>query len=482
MPEMESTQIMVSMTLPDDYALEDTIEVSEEIGAKIGDLEGVADVGSMLTGDMASAVGLSAGGASAVNEVTMYVVMEEGADTSLGTDKKIREIFDAYPQAEATVSGASSMTSMMGATGNVITVDLYGTELDTLQQSAQEVADILAELDGVVETFNGVEETTPKLMITVDKNKAMEKGLTTAQIFAELSGKLSDTTMTSKIDGKDVTLIADSDMRLDDVRNYEFTVTDREGEKQIVRLSDIAECTETTSMATITRIGQRRYLQVTATLAEGRNLTLAVADAQRALADYDREGISYEFTGENEEIMSAMSDLLLMLLLGIIIVYLIMVAQFQSLLSPFIVMFTIPLAFTGGFLGLLICNMNLDIVAMVGFVMLVGIIVNNGIVLIDYINTLRREGTERYEAVIEGCVTRLRPVLMTAITTILGLVPMAVAMGTGSSMTQPMAVACIGGLIYATFMTLYIVPILYDSFCKRPLRKVTQEEEELSEL
>ena len=483
MPAMESTQIMASVILPEDYTLEDTVAVSEEIAGKIGELEGVADVGAMLSGDMASAIGLSAdGGSTAVNEVSLYVVMEEGADSGLGTEEKMEEIFAAYPQAEASIMGVSSMTSMVGGDGNVITVDLYGTDLNTLQESAGEIAEILAGVEGVIETSDGIGETTPKLMITVDKNKAMEKGLTTAQIFAELSAKLADTKMSSKIDDKEVTVVADAEIGLEDIRNYEFTVTDREGEKETILLSDIAECTETTSMATISRMGQRRYLQVTATLEEGRNLTLAVADAEKALADYDKDGITYLFTGENQEIMDAMKDLLLMLLLGIVIVYLIMVAQFQSLLSPFIVMFTIPLAFTGGFLALLICNMNIDIVAMVGFVMLVGIIVNNGIVLIDYINTLRRENTELHTAVVEGCVTRLRPVLMTAITTILGLVPMALALGTGATMTQPMAVACIGGLTYATFMTLYIVPILYDSLCKKPLRTVTGEDEEISEL
>ena len=481
MPEMESTQIMISVLLPEENTLEDTVETCEEIVAEINGIEGVADVGSMLSGGLSSVIGISSGGADAVNNVTMYAVLEEGLDSGSNIEGKIQEILDGHPEAEASLMGASSMMSMTGSEAG-IAIDLYGTELDTLERSANEIAEILENVDGIADVYNGIEETTPKLMITVDKNKAMEQGLTTAQVYAEISAKLSDTKLNTEINDTEVTVVADAELKLQDIREHVFTVTDREGEEKLIKLADIAEITETTSMATINRLEQRRYLQVTATLEEGENVTLVTADAQKALADYQAKGLAYEFKGENESIMDAMGELLLMLLLGIVIVYLIMVAQFQSLLSPFIVMFTIPLAFTGGLIALLICGMDLSIIAMVGMVMFVGIIVNNGIVLIDYINLLRKDGNERRAAVLEACHTRLRPVLMTAITTILGLVPMALALGTGATLTQPMAVTCIGGLIYATFMTLYIVPILYDSLCKKPPRVVTKEEMEISEL
>ena len=153
-----------------------------------------------------------------------------------------------------------------------------------------------------------------------------------------------------------------------------------------------------------------------------------------------------------------------------------MVAQFQSLKSPFIIMFTIPLAFTGGFLGLLITGFDVSVVSLIGFIMLCGIIVNNGIVLVDYINRLRRDGKERVEAIVEAGKTRMRPILITALTTILGLSVMALGIGTGAEMMQPLAIVCIGGLIYATFMTLYIIPVIYDAFNKKELRKVEERE------
>ena len=180
--------------------------------------------------------------------------------------------------------------------------------------------------------------------------------------------------------------------------------------------------------------------------------------------------------------MDAIRQLLLMLLLGIVLVYLVMVAQFQSLRSPLIVMFTIPLAFTGGFLALLLAGIEVSVVSLVGFVMLVGVIVNNGIVLVDYINQLRLEGMGRREAIIEAGVTRLRPILMTSLTTILGLVVMAFGKDVGTALMQPVALVCIGGLLYATLMTLLVVPCMYDILSRRDLRKVDEEELKLLDM
>lgn len=216
---------------------------------------------------------------------------------------------------------------------------------------------------------------------------------------------------------------------------------------------------------------------------EGYNVTLLTDQAQKAIAAAELgDGVSYSFTGESESIMEAMNQLLLMLVLGVLLVYLVMVAQFQSLKSPFIVMFTIPLAFTGGFLALLVCGMEFSVISLIGFVMLTGIIVNNGIVLVDYVNQLRLDGMERRQALVEAGVTRMRPILMTTITTILGLIDMAVRKTAGTSLMQPIAVVCIGGLAYATLMTLYVVPCIYDALNKKELRKVDDEELKMLDL
>jgi HAE1 family hydrophobic/amphiphilic exporter-1 len=175
-------------------------------------------------------------------------------------------------------------------------------------------------------------------------------------------------------------------------------------------------------------------------------------------------------------------QLALMLLVGMVLVYLIMVAQFQSLKSPFIVMFTIPLAFTGGFLALLLCGMEVSIIALIGFIMLMGVIVNNGIVLVDYINQLRLEGMERREAIVEAGITRIRPILMTTLTTVLGQIVMAVSQDVGSILMRPIAVVSIGGLLYATLMTLFVVPCIYDMMNKKQLRKIDDKDLEMLDL
>ena len=249
------------------------------------------------------------------------------------------------------------------------------------------------------------------------------------------------------------------------------------------RLGDVATIEETVSLGSIQREQQRRCVTVTAEVAEGYNVTKVTAAAQTAVAGVDLpQGITAQFSGENEAIMDAMGQLLLMLGLGVLLVYLVMVAQFQSLRSPLIVMFTIPLAFTGGFLALLISGIELSVVSLIGFVMLVGVIVNNGIVLVDYINQLRQDGMERRAAIEEAGVTRMRPILMTTITTVLGLVDMAVHKTAGTSLMKPVAIVCIGGLVYATLMTLFVVPCIYDMLNKKELRSVREEDLKLLDL
>ena len=202
-------------------------------------------------------------------------------------------------------------------------------------------------------------------------------------------------------------------------------------------------------------------------------------EVERALADYlVPEGYTISLSGENETIQNTMRDLVFMVCLAVVMIYLIMVAQFQSLLSPFIVMFTLPLAFTGGLLALWIFGFELSVISMLGFLVLAGVIVNNGIVFVDCVNRLRLAGMDRREALIETGRLRIRPILMTALTTILGLCTLAFGMGMGADMLQPMAVVTIGGLTYATLLTLFVVPALYSLFHRKPMKKIELEEED----
>ncbi len=262
-----------------------------------------------------------------------------------------------------------------------------------------------------------------------------------------------------------------------------MTIESATGEVE-VKLSDVATFGEAEGLLSIAHEDLTRILTVQIDIDENKNIALVARDVEEALAGYQPpEGYTIEFAGENETIMETMADLLLMIAVAMAFIYLIMVAQFQALLSPFIIMFTMPLAFTGGFLALVICGKEISTIAMLGFVMLSGIVVNNGIVFVDYVNKLRGEGMEKREALITAGSRRLRPIVMTALTTILGLSTLALGIGTGTDIISPMAIVVIGGLLYATLMTLFVVPIMYDLLYKKDFKIIKEEDlEEEKEL
>lgn len=489
MPGMESNQLMVNITMPEGSVLKDTVSVCEDFSEEIEKIEGVETVGSMLSGGMASMVGMS-GGSSDVTSATMYIILNsEGEKIASEITEKISSLAKKYnDRAELSVSGGM-MDSMSMLTGSGITVNVYGENLEDITKTAAEIGEIIGSIEEVEYVSAGEEKTEPTINISVDKEAAMKKGLTVAQIFQEIAAELTKSATAATVetaDGEyDIIIISEKaeDFTRDDIENYVFEVKKQDGTVEEVKLYEIADILDGKTLSTINRSAQRRYLSVSAGIKEGENITIVSSKVQEALANYKApDGISYEFSGENESIMEAIWELAKMLGIGIVLVYLIMVAQFQSLRSPFIVMFTIPLAFTGAFLALVIWGLEISVIAMIGLVMLVGIIVNNGIVLVDYINQLRESGMQRREAIIEASKTRVRPIFMTAFTTVLGLVPIAIGMGFGSDLIQPVAVCCIGGLIYATVMTLFVIPVMYEMLSRKKMRIVSKNDLEISEL
>ena len=486
MPSVDSAQISLELQMPEDSTLEQTAQVSDEIIERISAMDEVENVGAMLSSGTGSMLGLGGSGED-VTSVSMYILLKEDASTPV--DELSRQISDACSNlgGEVTVSGSFDLGSMMTTLGGSgVSINLYGDDLDLLQSTAEEIAGILKQVDGVAEVDNGIGDTTPELRITVDKQKAMENGLTVAQVYAEIAAAMKNetTSTTLNLENNDVSVVivdgSATEISREEIENHAFTVTNSEGEESQILLKEIASFSHTQSLSTIQRDAQRRYLTVSATLQDGYNVSLVTADVQKALEDYSLPaGLSIEFAGENETIMESIFELLKMLLMAVAFIYLIMVAQFQSLKYPFIVLFTIPLAFTGGLLGLMVCGMEISVISMIGFVMLAGIIVNNGIVLIDYVNQLRAEGVPTFEALVEAGATRLRPILMTTLTTVLGLSTMALGLGTGAQMMQPVAIVCIGGLLYATLMTLFVVPAIYDMMNKKEIHTVSEEELQL---
>ena len=475
MPTMDSPMVTVTVTMPENADMEKASALADDLLGRIADIEGVETVGATMGSSNVMMGGMS----TTSYDVTVYITLE--SDTMSG-GVVAKQIEDRCADMECGVSATSAMMDMTMLTGSGVSVNLYADDMEVLKNAAVQTGELFERMEGISSVSNGLEDAAPALHVDIDVNEAMKHGLTVAQVYMELAAGLTTngTVASLELDGISTDVIIEKPegavLDAQELREYVFEVTNREGETEKVPLSDFAKVEETTSLSSISRINQRRYITVTAYLEEGYNVTLLTQRAENVMAKADIGDVIYEFTGENEMIMEAIEQLLLMLLIGLLLVYLIMVAQFQSLKSPFIVMFTIPLAFTGGFAALLLCDMEVSVIALIGFIMLMGIIVNNGIVLVEYINQLRLSGMERREAIVEACATRMRPILMTTLTTILGQMVMAVSQDFGSILMRPIAIVSIGGLLYGTLMTLYVVPCIYDMMNKKELRKIDEED------
>ena len=479
-PEMSTPQMTGNLIMDDDEAtIEETAETSDKALEIIESIEGVQTAGAMLSTQ--SGLGGLTGEVSATN-VSLYIILEP--DTPRTSKAIADEIVNKTKDLPCTtdIISSSSITEYTTALGGRgVSVDLFSPDLDRLQKAAKIVGDKLESVKGVSKVDNGLVDAEKEYHFVVDKDKAMSNGLTVAQVYMSIAQALTyentATTLTIGNDSYDI-VVADreaTDMTIKKLKNLELA----EG----VKVKNVASVEKTESLPSITRRGQQTMLTVSAEAEEGTNITILTSRCEEAMKGVKLpEGVRYEFNGENEMIMDAMSDLVKMMALGVLLVYLIMVAQFQSFKSPFIVMFTIPLAFTGGFLALILFNKEVSIMAMIGLIILNGVVVNNGIVLVDYTNQLRARGMKKRAAIITAGATRMRPVLMTSITTILGLVIMAMGKTAGTDMMQPVALVCIGGLIYATLLTLLVVPVIYDIFNGEKYHFVRASEIDVSDI
>ena len=502
MPDMDMNSVSVTVTMPENCTREEAVAYTDEVARRCMTVDGVDAVGAMIQGDSGMSM-FSSGGAY---DAEIYITLP---DDQSGTQAG-KEIEALCADMDCTVTAANVMSGMMSyVTGNGVSLKVYSEDMETLQSTAKAIAARMARVEGTADVSDGLEDAAQALRVTIDRNKAMEHGMTVAQIYMQVAAALNTSTSGTEMVLDDTTMQMmiqqDEDSKLTVEILPELKIApdsamssamgggasssslsaltgesdDADTDKTFL-LKDVATVEQTVSLNTINRDQQRRCVTVTAAIADGYNVTLVSDQVTKAVAAMELpQNTSIEFNGESEAIMDAMGQVMLMLLLGIVLVYFVMVAQFQSLREPFIVMFTIPLAFTGGFLALLLTGIELSVIALIGFVMLVGIIVNNGIVLVDYINQQRLAGMERRAAIIDAGVTRLRPILMTSLTTILGLIVTALAKNAGTSLIQPVALVCIGGLLYATLMTLFVVPCMYEIVSRKQLRRVDEKELEL---
>lgn len=491
-PDMTSNQIEISVQMPEDTDKEECYKRADQVLDAMTTIDGIGDVGAMAGGDTTLVASSSGMSDSTYDQFTFLVLTENENAGKEEVNRICREIEErtADIDCELTIStGMSEMSTMMG-TG--LSVKVYGDDLDTLTKITQDICDLAATIPGYENISNGQEEPDQVIRLVLDKDAAMRKGLTVAQIFSELNGKMTESTdaATVTIDGEDMKIVV-KDGREPLTRenlldyNFEIQTTDDNGNTvtEDHPLSEFATLKLEDGVQSINRENQSRYMTVTATVAEGSNATLLSRELQPLIDAYELpDGYTIDTAGESDTVNQMVIQMSKVLLLGLALIYLVMVAQFQSLLSPFIVLFTVPLAFTGGLIGLLLMNEPLSVMGMMGFVVLLGTVVNNGIVFVDYANQLRVGGLERREALIATGKTRMRPILMTALTTILAMASLLFGDDLSSQMSKGMAIVVAGGLAYATLMTLFIIPVMYDILFKRKPLQVDIGSENLDDV
>lgn len=491
-PDMTSNQIEISVQMPEDTDKEECYKRADQVLDAMTTIDGIGDVGAMAGGDTTLVASSSGMSDSTYDQFTFLVLTENENAGKEEVNRICREIEErtADIDCELTIStGMSEMSTMMGSG---LSVKVYGDDLDTLTKITQDICDLAATIPGYENISNGQEEPDQVIRLVLDKDAAMRKGLTVAQIFSELNGKLTESTdaATVTIDGEDMKIVV-KDGRKPLTRenlldyNFEIQTTDDNGNTvtEDHPLSEFATLKLEEGVQSINRENQSRYMTVTATVAEGSNATLLSRELQPLIDAYELpDGYTIDTVGESDMVNQMVIQMSKVLLLGLALIYLVMVAQFQSLLSPFIVLFTVPLAFTGGLIGLLLMNEPLSVMGMMGFVVLLGTVVNNGIVFVDYANQLRVGGLERREALIATGKTRMRPILMTALTTILAMASLLFGDDLSSQMSKGMAIVVAGGLAYATLMTLFIIPVMYDILFKRKPLQVDIGSENLDDV
>lgn len=467
-PTSDSGQLTVTLEMPIGSKFEDLTKTADTITSKLQSIDSIESVGATVGGGMFGMGGLGSAG-SGGNRATFYLTLNDNRSKS--TEEISSELTSLIASDQYKVSVSGTDMNMGALSGGDISIEIKGRDFDDLEKIANDVASMVTSVEGTQDISTGIEETAPELKLIIDKDASIQRGLTVAQVFVEVNKLLSDTSKSTSIsiEGNDLPVVVMDESDLvktsrSDILNLEISTP----QGDTVKVSDIASLEENSGFKSIRRIDQQRYVTVTGVLQNGYNVGIVSEEIQKKLDAYViPEGYTVEMTGENKTIKDTFKDLFMMLILAIVFIYLIMVAQFQSLLSPFIVMFTIPLAFTGGFFALLITGFPLSIVAFIGLIVLTGVVVNNGIVFVDYANKMRESGLSKREALIKTGTDRLRPILMTALTTIIALSTMSLGTGTGTEMMQPMAITTIGGLIYATLLTLIFIPVLFDIFHKK---------------
>ena len=509
LPTITSNEAIVTLSTTKDLSKEDSYAIAGKAVEAMLEVDHVEEVGittdTRVAGMDIGQLGLPTAITDLLNAANSYgtyqvnVMLDESLSSSeIETARQALEdalsgIEDCTAKVE--ISGMQELTSQL-ASG--LSVKIYGADAETLSQLSEKVVDIVNDTEGFANATNGLGSGDATINLHIDRDKVRSYGLTVAQVYQQIAAKLTTTTTAQTpvtVDGS--TMSVQISNNLDPVTKenmmditFETTVMSADGTTSTgtCTLADMATWDTGSAPDSITSEDQTQYVSVTADTLDGYNTTVQARVLEKKLNEFARsdempEGCSFSMGGESDSVNFMVNEMVQWLSLALPFVYLVMVAQFQSLLSPFIVLFTIPLAFTGGLLGMLFTGQQLTMISLMGFIVLMGTVVNNGIVFVDYANQLRLGGMERRAALIATGKTRMRPILMTTLTTVLAMLQLVFSNDMASQLMSGMAIVIICGLSYATLMTLYIVPILYDIlFRKPPLNVDVGSDDELDDI
>jgi len=456
-PAADEGIITLSVTLPDGSDVRNTEEIMDKIESKIAD---IPEIDTIFLN--AGSGGMMSLGGSQGNVGSFYInllPLEQRERRATEIADEIRDRVMDIAGAQISVTATQSMMNI----GDAISITIKGDDLDTLKQIGDDFVRLVQNIPGTREVKSSYEDGIPEVQISIDRLKASQYGLTAGQVANAVRSTISGATATQfKYEGNeiDVKIKGDDTYRQNIQALEQIPITTAMGYN--VTLGQVADISISRGPISINRENQVRAITVSGQIA-GRDVGSVSRDIQNALASYPLpEKYSYDMGGQQEEMVEAFSDLFLALGLAVILVYMVMASQFESLIHPFVIMFSMPIGFAGAFLGLFFTGIPLSVMSIIGLIMLAGIVVSNAIVLVDYINTRRRVYKEEVEeAIVNAGPIRLRPILMTTLTTVLAMLPLSLGIGEGAEYQQPLAVVVIFGLAFSTLVTLVLVPVMY---------------------
>ena len=484
-PPSDNSRITMTVKLPQNTHVSETSRIARQIDAIIAENYPYIHMVSTSAGESSSNNAFAAMQTTGSHLINFNLRMPSREDVVRPSiyeiSDNLRKDLAAIPEIDEFQVIPGGQQGGMGGGASNVSIKVFGHNMDNAMATANELKAKMAQLPSMRDVKLSRENLEPEFNVSFDRQKLAYYGINSATAAQFIRNRIYGYECAKyREDGDEYNIVVryaeEFRKNIEDVENIVlYTATG-----QAIKLKDVATITEEQASPEIERENRQRIVTVEGSVGAGVALGDAVAEVNAMLADYEvPTGLSLELGGSIEDQGEAFSDIGLLLILIIVLVYIVMATQFESLLYPFIIMFTIPFAMSGVFIALWLTSTPLSLIALIGAIMLVGIVTKNGIVMVDYMNLLVERGSTISDAVIEGGKSRLRPVLMTSLTTVLGMLPMALGIGEGSETWQPMGIAVVGGLLMSTIITLFIVPSLYamleGSKERRARRKAEQE-------